>query len=592
MQQLHKLPIKVIYVEDDETIMSKTANFLQNYVEEIYVAKNGKEGLELFFDMGPDAVITDFEMPVMDGLEMIKEIKEHRPDTPIFVTTSFENDTLHLTRAIEYGITQYISKSSKPERLLQSIYDYFKNDEKFNFHLELLDDGTILSIGERFAFILGYSPEELLLEHASRIIEPIPHIHNRHFLSKLNEKKSIEYAHCIFKRKDETELLLSGSAELVYLDGKKKYITKWHPVDSIMRSNEEIKERLAKETYLKSLMKFHAEISQDIITAFTIEEFLQGFIEKLPKISEKTLGFLMLMEDSRLKELYHPSNSGVTFDSIASETIDLENSENKKLYLPCFLAMKHSQIVFVDDISNLPETKLKELLTKNGIVTVISIPMKIRLKNMPTGILTLLFKQNHTFDKEELDLWQNIANTVAFGIESIKAKIERDELIRKLDLMAHTDKLTGTVNRHRGIELLEHEIKRAKRYNHPFSIIYFDIDHFKKINDTYGHATGDTVLIKATETIKRNLRATDTLIRWGGEEFMILLPETTLSDAVHLAKKLREYLEMRSADIPVPITASFGVASWEDGQSLDTLVHRADTKMYEAKTLGRNRIAY
>ncbi len=218
--------------------------------------------------------------------------------------------------------------------------------------------------------------------------------------------------------------------------------------------------------------------------------------------------------------------------------------------------------------------------------------MKIRLKNIPTGILTLLFKQSHTFDKEELDLWQNIANTVAFGIESIKAKIERDELIKKLDLMAHTDKLTGTVNRHRGIELLEHEIKRAKRYEHPFSIIYFDIDHFKKINDTYGHATGDTVLIKATETIKRNLRATDTLIRWGGEEFMILLPETTLSDAIHLAKKLREYLEMRSADIPVPITASFGIASWEEGQSLDTLIHRADTKMYEAKTLGRNRIAY
>ncbi|MCF6200541.1 MAG: sensor domain-containing diguanylate cyclase [Hydrogenimonas sp.] len=249
-------------------------------------------------------------------------------------------------------------------------------------------------------------------------------------------------------------------------------------------------------------------------------------------------------------------------------------------------------MVFVDDISNLPETKLKDLLTKNGIITVISIPMKIRLKNRPAGILTLLFKENHTFDKEELDLWQNIANTVAFGIESIKAKIERDELIKRLDMMAHTDKLTGTVNRHRGIELLEHEIKRAERYGHPFSIIYFDIDHFKKINDTYGHSTGDTVLVKATETIRRNLRATDSLIRWGGEEFMILLPETALPDAVHLAQKLREHMEKRSADIPVPITASFGVAAWEAGQSMDTLVHRADTKMYEAKKLGRNRIAY
>ncbi|MCF6200540.1 MAG: response regulator transcription factor [Hydrogenimonas sp.] len=312
MQQLQKLPIKVIYVEDDETVLQETANFLQNYVEELYTAKNGKEGLELFFDRGPDAVITDFKMPIMDGLEMIKEIKEHRPDTPIFVTTSFEEDTLHLTRAIEYGITQYISKRSKPDKLLESIYDYFKSNEKFLFSLEISDDGRILSISERFAYYLGYGFEELLLEPIEKIIEPIPYIHNHDFLTRLNERKNIEYAHCIFRKKDGSDLLLSGSAQFDTLDGSKKYVTKWYPIDSIVRSNEEIKERLAKEGYLKSLMKFHAEISQDIITAFKVEEFLQGFVEKLPKISEKTIGFLMLAEGSELKELYHNSNSELT----------------------------------------------------------------------------------------------------------------------------------------------------------------------------------------------------------------------------------------------------------------------------------------
>ncbi len=582
-----------MYVEDDEAILQETAGFLQNYVEKLYVAKNGKEGLELFLDKGPDAVITDFEMPVMSGLEMIKQIKKRRPETPIFVTTSFENDTLYLTRAIEeYGITQYISKKSEPNRLLESIYDYFKNDEQFHFSLNISSSGRVLSIDRRFAFFLGYGEEELLLEPIERLIEPIPHIHNRHFIKRLQDEKDIEYAHCIFRQKDGSDLLLSGSAKFSTSNGKKEFVTKWRPIDSILRSNEEIKERLIKEGYLKSLMKFHAEVSQDIVTAFTVEDFLKGFVEKLPAIGINGLGFLMLMEESALKETFFPSNIDIELDSLIPDFIDLGDLKNERLYLPCFLAAKHNQMVFVDDISHLPETELKKELVKKGIVTAISIPMKIRLKNSPSGILTLLFRENHTFDKEELELWQDIANTAAFGIESIKARIERDELIVKLDMMAHTDKLTGAINRHRGMELLEHEIKRANRYRHPFSIIYFDIDHFKKINDTYGHTTGDAVLVKATQTIRKNLRATDSLIRWGGEEFLIILPETSLGDAIHIAQKLRENLEKRSSDIPLPITASFGIASWKEDQTLDTLIHRADTKMYEAKKMGRNRIAY
>ena len=592
MQQLQKLPIKVVYVEDDETILKETAGFLQKHVQELYTATNGKEGLELFLSTRPDAVITDFVMPVMDGLDMIKEIKRRHPDTPIFVTTSFENDTLHLTRAIEYGITQYISKRSKPSRLVESIYDYFKSNERFLFNLKLSYDGNILSLGEKFAYFLGYDPKELQNEPVERLIEPLPHIHNRHFLKRLREQKDIEYAHCIFRRRDGSDLVLSGSANFLASKDEKSYVTKWHPIESIVKSNEEIKERLAKEEYLKSLMKFHAEISQDIITSFTVEEFLLGLIEKLPMINISTLGFIMLAEGSTLKDIIHPSYPGLCLESLIPEPVDLNDPRNEERYLPCFLAAKHNQMVFVDDISSLPDTELKDVLQKNCIVTMISIPMKIRVQNRPAGVLTLLFQENHTFDKEELNLWQNVANTAAFGIESIKAKLERDALILKLDMMAHTDKLTGTVNRHRGVELLEHEIERARRYRHPFSIVYFDIDHFKKINDTYGHATGDAVLVKATETIRKNLRATDSLIRWGGEEFLILLPETGLEDAVHIAQKLREQIERRSTDIPVPITASFGVAAWEEEQTLDTLIHRADSKMYEAKKLGRNRIAY
>ncbi len=181
---------------------------------------------------------------------------------------------------------------------------------------------------------------------------------------------------------------------------------------------------------------------------------------------------------------------------------------------------------------------------------------------------------------------------MGFGYESIQMRVERDALIEKLNRMAHIDNLTGVINRYRGVELLEREIDRAKRYRKSFSILFFDIDKFKKINDTYGHSVGDRVLIKTTETIRTALRSTDALIRWGGEEFLILLPETKLSDAVHLAQKLRKRIEQRESDIPIPVTASFGVAEWKPDQSLDTLVSYADSKMYEAKRQGRNRICY
>jgi len=155
--------------------------------------------------------------------------------------------------------------------------------------------------------------------------------------------------------------------------------------------------------------------------------------------------------------------------------------------------------------------------------------------------------------------------------------------------MAHTDPLTGLTNRRAMQSQLEAEMERSRRYNRRFALILADIDHFKEVNDTHGHAVGDQVLREAAGRLSQHLRAGDQLSRWGGEEFLILAPETDLIAAKHIAERLHQAL--RSTPVAgIPITLSLGIACYQQGDSIATLLSRADEAMYRAKASGRDRI--
>ena len=151
-----------------------------------------------------------------------------------------------------------------------------------------------------------------------------------------------------------------------------------------------------------------------------------------------------------------------------------------------------------------------------------------------------------------------------------------------------TDKLTGLHNRMKLDEALEGETNRAKRYGRRFSIIMLDIDNFKRVNDTYGHLMGDAVLQKVAELLKANLRRTDTVGRWGGEEFLILLPRQNELTAGLVAEKLRATIEASPFKDVGTITSSFGVTESTAEDTTETLVRRADEALYRAKRSGRN----
>lgn len=163
----------------------------------------------------------------------------------------------------------------------------------------------------------------------------------------------------------------------------------------------------------------------------------------------------------------------------------------------------------------------------------------------------------------------------------------------KLNRLATTDALTGANNRHRFLERGEEEVARTKRYNRPLSVIMLDIDHFKRINDTYGHAAGDDVLRLLSENCRQVFRKTDVFGRIGGEEFAAVLPETTLQQAEQVAERLRstlQRLQLTGPDGLIRFTVSIGVAEYKEGQQLEHILYYADQALYKAKRLGRNRV--
>ncbi|HTY04564.1 MAG TPA: sensor domain-containing diguanylate cyclase [Rhodocyclaceae bacterium] len=187
----------------------------------------------------------------------------------------------------------------------------------------------------------------------------------------------------------------------------------------------------------------------------------------------------------------------------------------------------------------------------------------------------------------------------ALGLAAVfvfKSAAETEILQAELERQAHTDSLTGLLNRRHFLTLAEKELSRAERYGGPVAVLMMDIDHFKKINDTYGHQIGDEVLQRLAERCRLELRDIDAIGRMGGEEFAVLLPQTEADVALEVAERLRQVIAETAVPLdrglPLHFTVSIGVAATRGAvPNIDTLLSQADDALYEAKDAGRNRIA-
>lgn len=194
-----------------------------------------------------------------------------------------------------------------------------------------------------------------------------------------------------------------------------------------------------------------------------------------------------------------------------------------------------------------------------------------------------------------------IFSLLAFYISYLlyRLRYKEDELERhyqsqseKVEKIAMVDTLTGAMTRRKFDETIQELLHTGEHFSHQFSLILFDIDDFKKVNDTYGHDAGDIVLQRVANHVKSHIRQSDQFARWGGEEFVIITPVVDPMQAVHLAEKLCQSIAALTIDPVGHITCSFGVSVYRKGCSQEALFKQADEYLYKAKKSGKNRVIY
>ncbi len=238
-----------------------------------------------------------------------------------------------------------------------------------------------------------------------------------------------------------------------------------------------------------------------------------------------------------------------------------------------------AQSALVADVTE--DQRYKTLADSNShIRSLAAVPMLSRLAVV--GVLTVTSGQPDAFTATSVDLLQLIANTMAIDIENIR--------LRRLSV---TDKLTGAFNREFLSTQLPSLMQESQEQSSPLSIAMFDVDRFKVVNDTHGHHFGDKVLAEIANRLRETSRSNDMLVRYGGEEFLLLLPSASARAAAEIANRVRKELQDRVIDVgelELDIRISAGVAQYRHPESPSDLFRRADAALYSAKNNGRNRV--
>jgi diguanylate cyclase (GGDEF)-like protein len=331
---------------------------------------------------------------------------------------------------------------------------------------------------------------------------------------------------------------------------------------------EETNERLT-----NSISEFYTlqQISQAINSIFDIKELLRY-------VNDVVLGVLGVSNSTVILYDERKNKLKVSTTSIKNSTELVSLSDNVNSIV--LMDVLDSGKIFVEnfvDYDDFPFTRGRD------VKSILCMPFNTRTKRY--GLLLIEHKVVNAFDNENM----NFLNTISI---QLGIALENAELYQKLQSMATTDGLTGIYNRMYLHEKLKEELMRAQELNYPLTLAIFDIDHFKKFNDTYGHLFGDKVLKSIADVVNGALRSSDILARFGGEEFIIILPRTSVLEAYQKIYNLSIKISRSVISdnlVSASVTASFGIAGYPHHASSDNEIIRfADDALYEAKKAGRN----
>jgi diguanylate cyclase (GGDEF)-like protein len=334
----------------------------------------------------------------------------------------------------------------------------------------------------------------------------------------------------------------------------------------------------ARTRYMQELNIFHG-VAKALTSSLDLDSILQTIMEKMAEYFRPDT-WSLLMVDEELNELYFAIAVGSASEAL--KDVRLKVGEGIAGWVA-----KHGERLIVPDVMTDPRFARRiDEMTKLETHSVICVPL--RAKHRVLGVIQLVNVNMDGFGDQELFFLQALCDYAAIAIENSRA-------VEKIQELTITDDVTGLYNARHLYKTLETEVYRSSRFNYEFTVLFIDLDHFKQVNDTHGHLVGSRLLAEIGYLIKAQLRLIDYAFRYGGDEFVILLPQTGKDAALVVARRLRDSLRTsmfcKDEGLNLNVRASIGVATYpHDAKSPHDIIRQADEMMYLVKNSSRDNI--
>jgi diguanylate cyclase (GGDEF)-like protein len=331
--------------------------------------------------------------------------------------------------------------------------------------------------------------------------------------------------------------------------------------------------------HLQELSIFH-DVAKALTSSLNLDSVLQTIMEKMAEYFRPDT-WSLLMVDEEKDELYFAIAIGDASEALKS--VRLKVGEGIAGWVA-----KHGEPLLVPDVYNDPRfAKRIDEMTKWQTRSIICIPLTSRHKVL--GVIQLINVDMKWFGDNELLLLQALADYAAIAIDNARA-------VEKIQELTITDDCTGLYNARHLYKTLEAEVYRSARFGYEFSVLFLDLDHFKRVNDTYGHLVGSKLLGEIGYAIKAHLRLIDFAFRYGGDEFVVLLPQTSKEPALIVARRLRDMFRtstfLKDSGLNLNVRVSMGVATYpEDAKNAHEIIRQADEMMYTVKNTTRDNVS-
>ncbi len=366
----------------------------------------------------------------------------------------------------------------------------------------------------------------------------------------------------------QTILLLLGTLLVAitvffYIRGRQHIIAQQLDEERIRKQSREL---LEKNEELLVHNEVSAAISRHINLHDLLPEILETVVSRLKILQVENKGGIFLIDKERMELVCHLGHP--------QEFLDLHKSIGTDACL-CGLAARTGELILSNDSS----TDERHTICYHGMMPHGHIIVPLKARGLVLGVLYLYIPVGTKVDSQKKDLLIGLGNQIGLAIEN-------SQMYEDAKRQSYYDALTGLANRRLMMAFLDQSIALARRYKRNLSILLLDIDFFKNYNDTHGHTQGDRLLEKIAGIISDQVRESDLAVRYGGEEFLVILTEAPGEGSLVVAERIRSQVEKQAGGT----TISCGIATYRDNEPLEELISRADKALYQAKANGRNRI--